>query len=162
MRVFKSMCNRFTVSTSMPFPPSTNSKFESRIGIRSWITMRLSTWCRPSTTYLASKRRAPQQPMCSWLTGAVGAAGVNTLAVNEAIEEAGVATTATEWSRKSATQRRRRGRQAAGQRADVLQLPCQRPLRPRLHREAVQDVSWKRARQRQMSIPGGYEGPPDY
>ena len=39
--------------------------------------------------------------------------------------------------------RRRRGRQEAGQRADVLQLPWQRPIRPRLHRKAVQEVSWK-------------------
>ena len=60
---FKPMCNRFTVSTSLTFPPTTNSKFESSIGIRSRIAMRLSTRCRPSTTYLARKTRALHQPI---------------------------------------------------------------------------------------------------
>ena len=55
-------------------------------------------------TYLAIIIRALQQPMRSWLTGAVDPGGVDTLSVSEGVEEVGVATTATERLRSPATE----------------------------------------------------------
>lgn len=70
----------------------------------------------------------------------------------------GVTTTAAAVQARNKRRKRRcrRGREAAGQGANVLYLPWSRSLRPRLHGEAVQSVPWERSPRKQPPVSGEY------